>query len=304
VTTPAPGLDRIAEAFRDAPAAQLRGGLSLELILGRLADHFDWTRKQAQRAGQAAAMFPFPAQVYTITGGAPGVPTFVADAIAPKDGYVWFATRLSVDGLVPGTGNNVFQEANVAAPGAGVTVLNIAAGSIAAGAYYAYVTVGLNGPVAAADANNMQISGPGTGGNRGLVVPAVVGSYPQDVFILNVPAGNGTALKVSAIGAATAATTYSAEISLVPLSSDAVQLYRGPALAIAAQPQNRIHTFTAAGSPGNGPDWTPGGRGLLMSHQDALTLAGSGLAAAQLVLSGDVICLEAAHVPRYIAGIG
>jgi len=302
VTTPTQGIDEILGRFRERPPA-VRGEVSLEVILGRLADHFDWTQKQAQLAGQAASIFPFPAQVYPVVGGVPGVPTTVADAIAPKDGYVWFATRLSVDGLVAGGGAPVFQEANVAAPGAGVTVLNIAAGSLAAGSYLCYVTVGLAGTSAAADINNMQISGPGTGGNKGLIVPGN-GSWPQDVFVLNVPAGNGTALKVSAIGAATAGTTYSAEISLVPAPADQVQLYRGPALAIGAQPQNRIHTFTAANSPGNGPDWSPGARGLLMSHQDALILSGSGLAAAQLVLSGDVICLEAGHVPRYLAGIG
>jgi len=306
VTTPRPGLDQILQAYTGAaapapaPMARVAAAAGLEVVLGRLADQLDQSRKLEHRLWTSAMMFPFPAQAYTMAGGVPVPPTFIADAHAPKDGYTWFATRLSVDGLVANGGVGQYQEASAAAPGAGATVLNIAAGNLTPGTYLVYWTVAVSGAAAAADANNMQISGPGTGGNKGAVFPGAAGEYPQDTFILNVPPGNGTALKVTAIGAATAGTVYSAAISLVPTPSDQVQLYRGPALAVGAQPQNRIHTFTAPNSTGPGPDWTPGGKGLLMNPKDALLLAGTGLAAAQLVLSGDVICIETALLPRYI----
>jgi hypothetical protein len=299
-----PGLDAISARYRGAPPAA-RGGLSLEVVLGQLADHFAWSRAREIAAGQAASIFPFPAQLYTVVGGVPVPPTTIADAHAPKDGYVWFAGRLSVDGLVPGTGTQTYQEASVTTPAAAGTIVQITAGSLAAGNYLLYVTLSLAGTLAiGTDSNNMQISGPGTGGNHAFTFPGQAGEYTYGPIQLVVPNGNGTALKISAVALATTGAVYAASLDLVPQPYDQVQLYRGTSLAIGAVPQNRIHTFTAGGSPGPGPDWTPGARGLPLQHQDALLLSGSGLAAAQLVLSGDVLQLEAQHVPRYLAGLG
>lgn len=299
-----PGLEQIVQAYQ-APSASVRGQLSLEAALGQIAQHYQWTREREERAAQEAFIAPFPAQLYTVTGGAVAVPTTVADAIAPKDGWTWFVTRLSVDGLVPGTGLAQYQAANVTSPGAAATIVQITAANLAPGNYLLYVTLSLSGTLAAAaDSNNMQISGPGTGGNKPFQFPGQAGEYTFGPLSLNVTSPNGTALKISSIGAATAGAVYGASLDLVPQPADAVQLYRGPGLAVAAQPQNRIHTFTAGGSSGPGPDWSPGGRGLVLNHQDALVLGGSGLAAAQLVLSGDVLVLENRRVARYLAGIG
>lgn len=299
-----PGLEQITEAYRQRPGAGLAAGLTVEAALGHIARHYHRSDERAERAAQAVFMTPFPAQAYTVTGGVPGVPTTIADAIAPKDGWTWFATRLSVDGLVPGTGTAAWNEGAVNSPAANTTIVQITAANLAPGNYLAYFNLSLAGTLAAADGNNMQFSGPGTGGSKIFPFPPQAGEYSYGPVAITVPAVNGTPLKIQAVGLATAGAIYGASIDIVPQPVDAVQLYRGPALAIAAAPQNRIHTFTAGGSPGPGPDWTPGGRGLLLNHQDALILAGSGLAAAQLVLSGDVLCMENWVVPRYLAGIG
>jgi hypothetical protein len=299
------GLDQITGTYQQQqPNLQVAAAAGIEVVLGKLADHLDWSRKRAIRAAQAASMFPFPAQAYTVSAGGLLVPTYIAEANAPRDGYVWFATRLSVDGLVPGTGTQQYQSAAVAAPAASATVVQITAGNLAAGNYLVYVTLGLSGTLAAAaDSNNMQISGPGTGGNHIFTFPGQAGEYTAGPIPLNVPAGNGTALKITAVGAATAGSVYAASLDLVPQPADQVQLYRGPGLAIAAQPQNRIHTFTAGGSQGPGPDWSPGGPGLLMNHQDTLVLAGTGLSATQLVLSGDVVQLEVEFAAHYVGKV-
>lgn len=301
---PMPGLEQLTAQFRGSPGLEAHAGASVEVILGRLADHFDWTRKQSQRAAQAAFVAPFPAQVYAVAAGAPGVPTFVADAIAPKDGYVWFVTRLSVDGLVAGGGTPAEGSGTVTSPAANAVVGQITLANLAPGTYNVYTTVGLTAgaPAAGTDNNNMVLKFGTTLYN--LIYPAALGNYPMLPVQITIPQGNANTIAVRTIGAGTAGVQYAAEITIVPTPGDLVQLYRGPALAVAAQPQNRIHTFTAAGSRGPGPDWSPGGRGLLMSHQDALTLSGANLAAAQLVLSGDMLCLEAWVVSRYLAGIG
>lgn len=297
------GLDQIAAGYRDrGPTLGAAAGVSLEIILGRLADHFDWTRKQSERAARAAMMFPFPAQLYPVTNGVPGVPTFVADANAPKDGYTWFAARLSVDGLVGGVGAPAFAQGQQAAPAANTTIATVAAAAITPGVYSIGWSVGLSGTLAAAEIDNFRLRL----GSTTLATssnPDVAGQFPQLSYGPILLTG-ANSVNIINPGIATAGSIYDASISLTPSPGDQVQLYRGPALAVAAQPQNRIHTFTAPGSGGPGPDWTPGGRGLLMPHHDALTLAGSGLAAAQLVLSGDVICIEDWVLTRYLAGIG
>lgn len=302
-----PGLEQIAGAYRERryPADGAVAHLTVEAALGHIARHYQRADMLAERAGQAAFVAPFPAQLYAVTGGVPGVPTTVADAIAPKDGYTWFVTRLSVDGLVSNpTASAAWNEGSVTSPAANGTIVQITAGNLTPGTYLVYFTLALSGTLGATDTNNMQFSGPGTGGNKVFPFPGQAGEYTFGPVPVSVPAVNGTPIKVTAVAAATVGAVYSAAIDIVPQPQDQVQLYRGPALTIAAAPQNRIHTFTAGGSAGPGPDWTPGGRGLLLNHQDALILSGSGLSAANLVLSGDVLCLENWAVPRYIAGIG
>jgi hypothetical protein len=303
MSAPTPGLDRIAEGFRGAPPAA-RGELSLEVVLGQLARHLDWTRAREIRAAQAASIFPFPAQLYTVTAGVPVPPTTIADTHAPKDGYVWFVSRLSVDGLIAGGGTPVEGSGSVTSPGANAVIGQITLANILPGTYTVYVTVGLTAgaPAAGTDNNNMVLKFGTTLYN--LVYPAALGNYPMLPVQITVPQGNANTVVVRSIAAGTVGVQYAAEITMIPTPGDLVQLYRGTALAIGAQAQNRIHTFTAPGSPGPGPDWTPGGRGLPLAHQDTLLLSGANLAAAQLVLSGDVLQLEAGHVPRYLAGLG
>lgn len=291
------GLDQIAESYQQAPAAQIAAAASLEILLGKLTAHYDGARRKAERLAQAADIYPFPAQQYAVTNGAPVPPTFIADAHAPKDGYVWFVTRVSVDGLVASGGAPASGQGQATSPGSGATIASIAAASITPGTYMINWTVGLAGTPSATDTDNFRLrlgstalatsSNPGAGGQWA--------QPPFGPILLN----GASSVNIITVAAGTAGAVYDAGISLAPVPDDIVTLYRGPGIGQAAQGQNRIHTFSAPGtSPG--PDWVPGGKGLPLKHQDTLVLGGSGLAAAQLILSGDVVALESWLVPDYI----
>jgi hypothetical protein len=105
----------------------------------------------------------------------------------------------------------VEADGNVVAPAAGATIVSIA--GVAAGTYTLKWSVGLQGPAAAADANNFQVFVNAVATDASLN-PGVAGDYPQADAVLVIPAGATVAVK--AIGAGTAGVTYSAQISLEP----------------------------------------------------------------------------------------
>lgn len=100
---------------------------------------------------------------------------------------------------------------SVVAPAAGATI--IATGALPAGTYDVTVTVGLQGPAAAGDANNFQLFNGATLVGTS-VNPGAQGEYPQPTVGLTV-AQNGV-LTVKALGAGTAGVTYSATIDVNP----------------------------------------------------------------------------------------
>lgn len=287
------GLDQIAEKYRGTPGVGAIAQASLEVVLGRLADQMERAEYMARRRAQAATILPFPAQVFPVVGGTLAVPLTIADALAPKDGYVWAISYLAVDGLVAQPGASVQASGTVTSPGAAATIANIA--SLPAGTWVLNWNVGLAGTLAAIDGDNFKLIVAGSSVENPSNNPPAAGLYPQEPVQIVVPAG-GAAVSVRTVAAGTVASVYSAELNAIPAASDSVTLYRGPGLAIAAQPQNRKHTFT----PGPGSDWTPGKHGLLLQHQDALVLAGTNLAASQVMLSGDAVQLESWLLADYI----
>lgn len=292
------GLDQIAEQYRGAPpGVRAVAGATLEVALGKLCDHMDYQEKLMRRRAQAATILPFPAQAFPVVGGTLAVPVTIADALAPKDGYLWAVTYLAVDGLVAQPGASVQASGTVTSPGAAATIANIA--SLPAGTWVLNWNVGLAGTLAAADGDNFKLIVAGSSAENPSNNPPAAGLYPQEPVQIVVPAG-GAAVSIRTVAAGTVGAVYSAELNATPAASDQVTLYRGPGLAIAAQPQNRKHTFTAAGAPGPGPDWTPGKHGLILQHQDALVLAGTNLAASQVVLSGDAVQIESWLLADYI----
>lgn len=105
----------------------------------------------------------------------------------------------------------VAANGSVVAPAAGATIATTAA--LPAGAYTVTWTVGLLGAAAAADANNFQLLVGATVIEPSLN-PGAAGDYPQLAVEVNVP--QGTAILVKAIGAGTAAVTYSADLEATP----------------------------------------------------------------------------------------
>lgn len=102
-------------------------------------------------------------------------------------------------------------EGTQAAPGAGVVIAQLT--GLPAGTYNINWSVELEGPVAAADNNNMVLF-TGAGNVQIALAPPAAGVYPQQPVEVTIPAGGTIGIK--AIGAATAGTTYGAQFSISP----------------------------------------------------------------------------------------
>lgn len=109
---------------------------------------------------------------------------------------------------------SVADGGTVAAPGAGVTVAAIAAGSLPAGLYDVDVLIGMNGTLAAAaDTSNMALKAGSTTLIDRLAYTANGTSNPvAGPFRFRLSLDGTQALIVSAVGAATASSSYSATI--------------------------------------------------------------------------------------------
>jgi hypothetical protein len=70
-------------------------------------------------------------------------------------------------------------------------------------------------------------------------------------------------------------------------ATDTVSAYRGPASAVTAASNNLLNILTGAA-----PTWHPGRTGLILSPGDTLVVAGTGLAATQVTLTGEAIIME------------
>jgi hypothetical protein len=108
-------------------------------------------------------------------------------------------------------------EGSAAAPAANGNVVLVSASSLPPpGVYQVNWRVGLDGTVSAADLNNFKLVF-GSLLLNGVNNP-VVGDYPQPPVTITIPVGNVSTLSVKAIGAATVGSTYSAQITLTPLT--------------------------------------------------------------------------------------
>lgn len=108
-------------------------------------------------------------------------------------------------------------EGSAAAPAANGNVLLISAASLPPpGIYQVNWKVGLDGTVSASDLNNFKLV-------FGVLLlnavnNPVVGEYPQPPVTIQILPGNANTLSVKAIGAATVGSTYSAQITLTPVT--------------------------------------------------------------------------------------
>ena len=104
-----------------------------------------------------------------------------------------------------------FKAGTVTSPGAGATIVNL--GTVPAGDYTLDVDLELQGTVAAADANNFELTGP-PGGPYIFENLGAVGQYPQAPVNVNLP--SPTLLVVKAIALATVGAIYTAEVTATP----------------------------------------------------------------------------------------
>jgi hypothetical protein len=126
--------------------------------------------------------------------------------LMPGSGYLagWSLREAVADTLANVSGSAV-------APAAGATIVTTPA--LAAGTYVVTWTVGLQGAAAAADANNFQLFN-GAAAVEVSVNPGVAGEFPQAQAVFTVT--SGATVSIKAVGAGTAAVTYSADLNLTP----------------------------------------------------------------------------------------
>jgi hypothetical protein len=233
-----------------------------------------------------------PAVQFPVAAGVLSDPV-QTNLLGPEDGQVWDVRRLTVSGLVSPNNLGSLQNYNTAtSPGADAT---IAAVTLLPGVVYSVtVIVQLSGTLGAGDTNNMLLE---TGNLLQTLItpPGVAGQVSNGPFIITgSAAGAGLTCAVEAIAASTVGAVYSAQITATPVGGDQVTLFREINSPTSGNPQNALHTFTSAAA-----DWEPGG-GLVLRSPESLLLAGSGLAAASVLLSGEAVAIEAAWLSRYL----
>lgn len=271
----------------------VKGAFSLELVMGQLSKRLAAEADREREMQRAVQTVLLPAVQYTVTGGAPVVPQ-QSGLMGPEDGQVWDVRRLTVAGLSPAATQSagVAAGGNVTNPGANTTIISLAA--LSPGLWQINWSVGLQGTVTAADANNMRLRSNATT-IATAEYPGLVGNYPQPPVQVNVPAGAGLTLIQSVAAASGASAIYTGSLSATPLfGGDAVALYREIPGAGNGQPENFLHLFTAAS-----PSWSPGG-GLVLRSPEQLLLAGTGLLAATVTLSGEAVAVAAPWLSRYL----
>jgi hypothetical protein len=78
-------------------------------------------------------------------------------------------------------------------------------------------------------------------------------------------------------------------------SADTANLFVGPAGPASTTPGNFRQSFTAAS-----PSWQPGRTGCILNAGDTLILAGTGLSATQLTLTGLVVIMESWMMTEFL----
>ena len=294
-----PALAELQRRVARPAGAGLAASLSVDAVLGRLTRYLERAEDAEREMQRAVQPVIFPAVKFPVAAGLLGYDP-AASMIGPEDGQVWFVQRLTVAGLIGPSGAPQQTSGSVTSPGAGATIASISAATLVPGVYNVQWAVELDGGApAAADIDNFRIQGPGQFGQLTSINDGAIGRYPQTSFQGTIFQNPGSPVKVIAVAAGTVGVTYSAQFSLTPVAGDFVTLYREIGGAGGGNPENQIHTFTAPGS-GPGPDWHPGGKGLVLRSPEQLLLAGTGLASAGVTLSGEGVAVEAPWVWKYL----
>lgn len=123
--------------------------------------------------------------------------------------------------------NALTAENSVTGPAAGATIASLV---LPAGTWAISWTVGLgSGAVAAADTNNMQLTGPAS--PLTAIIPAVANTQvPQPQVVLTT---TGVTVAVKAIALATATAVYEAQIVATPVADSYLRVYDGRAAGTA-----------------------------------------------------------------------
>ena len=292
-----PALAELQRRVARPPGAGVAASLSLEAVLGRLAWSMERAAADEQEIQRAIQPVVLPAVRLAVTAGVLGTDPAMG-LLGPEDGQAWDVRRLTVAGLTVAGGTPQFAEGTVTSPGSAVTIASIPIASLIPGTYTINWSVELAGTLAAVDSNNFRLQGAGLPGGIISDNPAVAGVYPQPPFEWTFSTPFLTPLTIKSIAAGTVGAIYSASMSLTPVASDEVSLYREIGGAGGGNPENLLWTFTPPGtSPG--PTWNPGG-GLIMRSPESLLLAGTSLAAAAVVISGEAVAVETPWLSRYL----
>lgn len=119
----------------------------------------------------------------------------------------------TISTIVPVLNTSVSAGAKVAAPGLGVAVATIAAGSLPAGYYEIVVNVGVSGTLAAVDGTNMELK---VGGTSVMVMAnSAINTTANPIagpYVFRTLLTGSQNLTVNAIAAATASSVYHATI--------------------------------------------------------------------------------------------
>lgn len=291
-----PALAELTQRVRGAGAGA-GASLSVEASLGRIARRMEQQAADERECQRAIQPVILPA-VRLLTSAAG---TLLSDPalslLGPEDGQAWDVRRLTVNGLVAAiAGEAVGGQGQVTSPGSNVAIATIAAANITPGTYLINWTVSLGGTPSATDIDNFRLK-IGTTNLFTSSNPGAVGEFPQAQFgpVLLTGAQNVT---VNSVAAGTVGAIYAADISLIPVAGDQVTLYREIGGAGGGNPENALWTFTPPGSS-PGPTWNPGG-GLILRSPEGLLLAGTGLAAASVTLSGEAIAVETPWLWKYL----
>lgn len=143
-----------------------------------------------------------------------------ANTVVQNQWETWVALAGTSSGLLPVPQKPLNAQGSVTSPTAGQQIANLL--SLNTSTYYQLQwSVSVSGTLAAADANNMQISigGPGLGMGNSLLqagYPAVAGSYPQPTIIVATAIVNTTSIPLTAANAPTTGAIYGGQLVATP----------------------------------------------------------------------------------------
>ena len=166
--------------------------------------------------------------VIDVTSLGPAKHSFLAPGFAAQNVFTGHGILLGFSAENSGSVDNALTaEATVTGPAAGATIVSLV---LPAGTWAIGWTVGLGaGAVAAADTNNMQLTGPAS--PLTAIIPAVANTeVPQPSLVLTTA---GVTVAIKAIALATATAIYEGQIVATPVADSFVRLFDGRGAATA-----------------------------------------------------------------------